>query len=137
MSTKGSKDADCRLVIFKMKNKKLLLGVGAEDTTTSSWNPNRIPVKTSPIKSQMQSFPSFFYPKVQDFQHFQMFEVWASAEIFPGWANVDILPILFRILWRCNTNGSSQNASPFLLHNENAVASVLPLAKFSLPGSNL
>jgi len=36
MSTKGSKDADCRLVIFKMKNKKLLLGVGAEDTTTSS-----------------------------------------------------------------------------------------------------
>jgi len=45
---------------------------------------------------------------------------WASAEIFPRGGNVDIFPILFRILWRCNANECSQNTLPFFLfHKEN------------------
>jgi len=41
------------------------------------------------------------------------------GRIFSKGGNVDIFPILFRILWRCDANGCSRNALPFLLHNEN------------------
>jgi len=41
---------------------------------------------------------------------------WASAEIFPRRANVEILLILFRLLTMQCVNGRSQNALPLLPH---------------------
>ena len=43
---------------------------------------------------------------------------WASAEIFPGWSNIDIC-LSFSGCWRCNENGRSQKALPFLHCREN------------------
>jgi len=38
---------------------------------------------------------------------------WASAEIFPGGGDVDIL-LIFSGCWWCNANGLSQNTLRFL-----------------------
>jgi len=47
-------------------------------------------------------------------------ETRASAKILPGGGNVDVLLNTFKLLYRCNANGRSQNGLSCLHHKESA-----------------